>query len=125
MRPGIGLYNSKHHREAINAVPWGVVLLVCGVLTYVGVLEHIGTVAFLGDAVAGIGIPLIAAAALAYVGGIVSAFATSSGVIAALVPLAVPLLQNGDLNPISLVAVIAVASTIVDVSPSPPTAPWW
>ncbi|SFO49365.1 transporter, UIT1 family [Pseudonocardia ammonioxydans] len=113
----IGLYNPKRHKEALSAVPWSVVLLVCGVLTYVGVLEHIGTVGFLGDSVAAIGIPLLAAAALAYIGGIVSAFATSSGVIAALVPLAVPLLQAGDLNPISLVAVIAVASTVVDVSP--------
>ena len=92
-------------------------LLVCGVLTYVGVLEQIGTIDFLGETVTAIGVPLAAALVLGYIGGVVSAFATSSGVIAALVPLVVPLLQSSDLDPLAVVAVLAVASTIVDVSP--------
>jgi Na+/H+ antiporter NhaD/arsenite permease-like protein len=113
----LGLRNAQHHREAITAIPWSVVLLVCGVLTYVGVLEQIGTIDFVGGAVTAIGLPLVAAMILGYIGGVVSAFATSSGVIAALIPLAVPLLDNSSLAPVAVVAALAVATTIVDVSP--------
>lgn len=113
----IGLVRPQHHKAAITAIPWSVVLLVGGVLTYVGVLEEIGTIEFLGQTVTAIGVPLAAALVLGYIGGIVSAFATSSGVIAALVPLVVPLLQTSNLDPLAVVAVLAVASTIVDVSP--------
>ncbi|MFF5988436.1 SLC13 family permease [Prauserella flavalba] len=113
----LGLTNPKHHKYAVASIPWPVVLLVCGVLTYVGVLQHIGTVDFLGTAVTAIGAPLTAALVLGYIGAVVSAFATSSGVIAALVPLAIPLLQSSDLSPLAVVILLAVASTIVDVSP--------
>lgn len=114
---GLGLYRPDHHKAAIAAIPWPVVLLVCGVLTYVGVLDEIGTIDFVGESVTAIGMPLAAALALAYVGAIISAFATSSGVIAAMVPLIIPLLSNSSLNPVMVVAVLAVSSTIVDVSP--------
>jgi di/tricarboxylate transporter len=113
----LGLRNAQHHREAIAAIPWPVVLLVCGVLTYVGVLERIGTIDFIGGAVTAIGLPLVAALILAYIGAVVSAFATSSGVIAALIPLAVPLLDTSALAPVAVIAALAVATTIVDVSP--------
>ena len=114
---GIGLLRPEHHKQAIAEIPWSVVLLVGGVLTYVGVLQTIGTIDFLGDSVTAIGMPLAAALVLTYIGGVVSAFATSSGIIAALVPLVVPLLQTSNLDPIAVVAALAVASTIVDVSP--------
>ncbi|TQM10103.1 SLC13 family permease [Pseudonocardia kunmingensis] len=113
----LGLRNARHHREAVAAIPWPVVLLVCGVLTYVGVLERIGTIDFIGGAVTAIGLPLVAALVLAYIGALVSAFATSSGVLAALIPLAVPLLDTSSLAPVAVVAALAVAATIVDVSP--------
>ena len=54
-------------------------LLICGVLTYVGVLEQIGTIDYVGNAVADVGVPLIAALLLCYIGAIVSAFASSVG----------------------------------------------
>ncbi len=81
----IGLINPKHHRDAIKEIPWSVVLLVAGVLTYVGVLDQIGTIDRLGSLVTAIGAPLVGALVLAYIGAVVSAFATSSGVISALV----------------------------------------
>ncbi|MFE7421985.1 SLC13 family permease [Rhodococcus sp. NPDC057529] len=113
----VGVYRPQQHKAAIAAIPWPVVLLVCGVLTYVGVLDTIGTIDFVGEAVTAIGMPLAAALVLAYVGAVISAFATSSGVIAALVPLVIPLLSTSNLDPLAVVAVLAVASTIVDVSP--------
>lgn len=113
----LGLVNASYHRAAVADIPWSVVLLVCGVLTYVGVLEQIGTINYVGGAVTAIGVPVAAALILGYVGGVVSAFATSSGVIAALIPLAVPLLDSSSLAPVAVVGTLAVATTIVDVSP--------
>ena len=68
-------------KEAVGQITWSVVLLICGVLTYVGVLEQIGTIDYVGDAVADVGAPLIAALLLCYIGAIVSAFASSVGVL--------------------------------------------
>nr|WP_240974246.1 hypothetical protein [Nonomuraea sp. FMUSA5-5] len=45
-------------------------------------------------AVAAIGIPLLVALLICYVGGVVSAFASTVGILGALVPLAVPLLSQ-------------------------------
>jgi hypothetical protein len=94
-----------------------VVLLICGVLTYVGVLEEMGTIDWVGENVAAIGIPLLAALLLCYVGAIVSAFASSVGVLGAFIPLAVPFLLQGEVGVVGTVAALAVASTVVDVSP--------
>jgi Na+/H+ antiporter NhaC len=93
------------------------VLLICGVLTYVGVLEKMGTIDYVGHSVAGIGVPLLAALLLCYIGALVSAFASSVGIMGALIPLAVPFLQTGSVGPIGMITAFAVAATVVDVSP--------
>ena len=46
-----------------------------------------------------------------------SAFASSVGVLGATIPLAVPFLQQGTVEPLGLIAAIAISATIVDVSP--------
>ena len=104
-------------RKAPSEVAWPTVLLVCGVLTYVAVLESMGTIDYAGHAVAGIGIPLLAALLLCYIGAIVSAFASSTALMGALIPLAVPFLQDGSVGAVGMVTALAVAATVVDVSP--------
>ncbi len=113
----LALFSQTAAKEAVGEITWSVVLLICGVLTYVGVLEAIGTIDYVGNAVADVGAPLIAALLLCYIGAIVSAFASSVGVLGATIPLAVPFLLAGDVGAIGFVAALAVASTIVDVSP--------
>jgi di/tricarboxylate transporter len=114
----IALVSSPEAKKAaVNQITWPVVLLICGVLTYVGVLEEMGTIKWAGEGVAGLGTPLIAALLLCYIGAIVSAFASSVGVLGATIPLAVPFLMMGDVGAIGFVAALAVASTVVDVSP--------
>ena len=63
-----------------------------------------------------IGIPLLGALLVCYVGGIVSAFASSAAVLGATIPLAVPFLMQGHLSAAGVICA-AVSSTIVDVSP--------
>jgi len=104
-------------RKAVNEITWPTVLLICGVLTYVGVLQEIGTIDYVGNAVSDVGVPLLAALLLCYIGGIVSAFASSVGLMGALIPLAVPFLAQGTIGPIGMIAALAVSATMVDVSP--------
>ncbi|UBU16098.1 SLC13 family permease [Nonomuraea gerenzanensis] len=111
------LTSPKSNKGAVEKVAWPTVLLICGVVTYVGVLQEIGTVDYVGSAVAAIGIPLLVALLICYVGGVVSAFASTVGILGALVPLAVPLLAQGTLGPVAMIAALSVSSAIVDVSP--------
>ncbi|WP_410598641.1 SLC13 family permease [Amycolatopsis sp. lyj-90] len=107
----------KTSRSAVSEITWPTVLLICGVLTYVAVLKEIGTIDYVGNAVTTVGIPLLAALLLCYIGGVVSAFASSVGLMGALIPLAVPFLAQGTIGPVGLIAALAVSATMVDVSP--------
>ncbi|MFJ3982751.1 SLC13 family permease [Streptomyces fungicidicus] len=104
-------------RRAVGQIAWPTVLLICGVLTYVGVLDEMGTITWAGEGVGGIGVPLLAAVLLCYIGAIVSAFASSVGIMGALIPLAVPFLAQGEIGAVGMVAALAVSATVVDVSP--------
>ncbi|GAB2998014.1 SLC13 family permease [Streptomyces pseudoechinosporeus] len=104
-------------RKAVGQIAWSTVLLICGVLTYVGVLDEMGTITWAGEGVSDIGVPLLAAVLLCYIGAIVSAFASSVGIMGALIPLAVPFLAQGEIGAIGMVCALAVSATVVDVSP--------
>jgi len=104
-------------KKAIDQVSWSTILLVTGVVTYIAVLQRIGAVDLAGNSVSGIGAPLLGALLLCYIGGVVSAFASSIAVLGATIPLAVPFLLQGHAHPVGVVAAIAISSTIVDVSP--------
>lgn len=107
----------KDSRKATGQIAWPTVLLICGVLTYVGVLDEMGTITWAGEGVGGIGVPLLAAVLLCYIGALVSAFASSVGIMGALIPLAVPFLERGEIGAVGMIAALAVSATVVDVSP--------
>ena len=65
----------------------------------------------------GIGSPLLAALVICMVAALVSAFASTTGVLAALVPMAVPLAASGSVPGWALIATLGVSATIVDCSP--------
>ncbi|MBT2766286.1 hypothetical protein J7J08_01380 [Stenotrophomonas sp. ISL-67] len=113
----LALLSPKSQKGAVDGISWSTVLLICGVVTYVGVLEKAGSVDFIGNGVSNIGIPLLGALLVCYVGGIVSAFASSAAVLGATIPLAVPFLLQGHLGAAGVICALAVSSTIVDVSP--------
>lgn len=105
-------------KRAMGQVSWPEIVLITGVSTYVVVLEKMGTISFVGDSVAGLASPLLAAFLLCLIGAVVSAFASSTAVLGSLIPLAVPFLQSGTgVSAIGFIAAMAVSSTIVDVSP--------
>ncbi|MET0899209.1 MAG: SLC13 family permease [Mycobacterium sp.] len=107
----------KAQKGAVAQISWSTVLLIGGVLTFVGVLQEAGSVEWVGNGVAQLGMPLLVALLLCYLGAIVSAFASSVAILGATIPLAVPLLLAGEISPIAVIVALAISSTIVDVSP--------
>ena len=104
-------------KNAVNKVAWSTVLLICGIVTYVSLMERIGTIDFLGNSVARIGTPLFAAVLICYIGALVSAFASTTGILGALIPLAVPFLLTGEVGAVGLIIALSISSSVVDSSP--------
>lgn len=104
-------------KTSVAHVAWPTVLLICGVVTYVGLMDHIGTIDWLGESVAKIGVPLLAAFVICLIGGAVSAFASTTGILGALIPLAVPFLLAGEVGAVGLIIALAISSSVVDSSP--------
>lgn len=102
---------------ALDRVGWKTVLLICGILTYVGMLERIGTVDAVGNAVSTVGTPLLAAFLILVIAAVVSAFASSTGILGAMIPLSIPFLATGNLPVIGVVIALAIAATVVDSTP--------
>lgn len=113
----LALVSPAAQKGAINKISWSTVLLICGMLTFVGVLEEAGTIKFVSNGVAGMGMPLLAALLICFIGAVVSAFASSTAILAALIPLAVPFLSTGEIGAVGVICALAVSATIVDVSP--------
>ncbi|HSU24005.1 MAG TPA: SLC13 family permease [Variovorax sp.] len=112
------LMSPNLQKRALGQVSWPEIMLIVGVSTYVGVMDKMGTIDFVGHSVAGLTSPLVAALLLCFVGAVVSAFASSTAVLGSLIPLAVPFLQgDAGVGAVGFIAAMAVSSTIVDVSP--------
>ncbi|AYJ48933.1 SLC13 family permease [Rhodococcus sp. P1Y] len=107
----------KKQNEAIADISWSTVLLVAGMVTYISILQEVGTIDHLAEMAITIGAPIIVAIVLCYVIGVTSAFASSTALLAAVIPLAMPLLGTGALPVVGVVAALAISATVVDVSP--------
>jgi Na+/H+ antiporter NhaD/arsenite permease-like protein len=113
----LALFSAQQYKGAVSQISWSTILLIAGVLTYVFVLQEAGTIDYVGEAVIGLGTPLLIALLLCYIGGVVSAFASSTAIIGVAISLAVPFLLSGDIGAVGVVVALSVSSTIVDVSP--------
>jgi Na+/H+ antiporter NhaD/arsenite permease-like protein len=113
----LALLSPTTQKAAIDKVSWSTVLLIAGIITYVGVMEKAGTVDYVANGISSLGMPLLVALLLCFTGAIVSAFASSTALLGAIIPLAVPFLLQGHISAIGVVAAIAISTTIVDTSP--------
>ena len=64
-----------------------------------------------------VGTPMVAALVICAVGGLISAFASTTGILAALVPLTLPLVAAGGVAGWALICALGVCASIVDCSP--------
>ena len=113
----LSLLSPKGQKGAIDKVSWSTVLLICGVVTYVEVMQTAGAVTSVGQGISSIGSPLLAALMLCFTGAIVSAFASSTALLGMVIPLAMPFLMQGRVSAVGVIAAIAICTTIVDTSP--------
>jgi len=108
----LSLVSPEASKAAVGQIAWPTVLLITGIVTYVALMQRIGTIDWLGERVADIGAPLVAALLICFIGSAVSAFASTTGILAALVPLAVPFLLGGEVGAIGLIIALALSSSI-------------
>ena len=113
----LAILSGKEHKSAVNQIAWPTVLLVAGVSTYATILTEAGSPEFVGGWAAGLGAAILGALILCYVGGVVSAFASSTALLPVIIPIAIPLIAEGGISAGLFVAALVVSSTIVDVSP--------
>jgi di/tricarboxylate transporter len=106
--------------EADKKIAWGVVLLVCGVVTYVAALQRYGTIDVVGQSIAGMNPALVAGLLICAVAAITSAVASTLGILGAMTPLAVPLMSRGEISMTGLIIALAISATVVDSTPFSP-----
>jgi len=105
-------------RKAMTRVDWSTILLLGGIITYVGVLTRLGAIDQLGEAARSVSEPLLAAFVICVIAGLVSAFASTIGILGALIPLAVPLLvPGGGLEMTGFIFALAISASLVDCAP--------
>ncbi|MFE5568615.1 SLC13 family permease [Amycolatopsis japonica] len=113
----LSLVSPGSAKAAVGEVAWPTVLLICGIVTFVSLMERVGTIDWLGNLVTRIGSPLLAAILICAIGAVVSAFASTTGILGALIPLAVPFLLAGEVGAVGMIIALAISSSVVDSSP--------
>jgi di/tricarboxylate transporter len=106
-------------REAIRKMPWGVILMVCGVTVLIAVLEKAQGIDLIVSQIARFATPTVATAEVALLTGLVSVYSSTSGVVLpAFLPM-VPGLANqiGGVAPFAIATSMNVGGHLVDVSP--------
>ncbi|WP_457972280.1 SLC13 family permease [Arthrobacter sp. D1-17] len=109
--------NPGVQKPAVESMPWSAIILVTGIVTYVGMLEEMGALKELQEGIAGLGNSSLAALITSYVVAIVSAFASTTGTLGVISPVVEPIAMDPLLTPIGVVTAIAISSSVVDVSP--------
>ena len=115
----LSLAGAANEKDAIKRMPWGVVLMVCGVTVLIGVLEKTQGMALFSDLLATISTPGSATFVVALVTGAVSVYSSTSGVVLPAflptVPGLVERLGGGDV--LAIASAMSVGGHLVDLSP--------
>ncbi|WP_237536909.1 SLC13 family permease [Streptomyces sp. SID5785] len=102
--------------EIISRIPWNIVLLIGGLLTYVGLMEDLGAFTRISDLLRVEGSPMLSLLVLCYIAGVTSFAASSIAVFATTMPL-VPAVVADGASPVGAVLAVALASVLVDINP--------
>jgi di/tricarboxylate transporter len=113
------LTGSGDSKKAVQAMPWGVIMMVCGVSVLIALMEQAGGLLVLVSLIGAISNPVTVNGWLALISGAISAYSSSSGVV---MPMFLPMVPGlihdlGGGNPIALISSINVGSHLVDTSP--------
>lgn len=113
----LALMAPQKQADVMKQMPWAVMIMVTGIMTYVGVMDKVGTMDYMTELIARVGNPVIASLIASYVGGIISAFASTAGFLTAVIPLSAPILQDPAMSSVGVVSAISIAASVVDISP--------
>jgi di/tricarboxylate transporter len=104
---------------AIKRVPWGVIVMVCGVSVLIALLENTGGLDLFSSLLARLASPGTIYGVMAFVTGTISIYSSTSGVVLpTFLPTVPGVIQNlGGGDPLALSLSINVGSALVDVSP--------
>jgi Na+/H+ antiporter NhaD/arsenite permease-like protein len=104
---------------AMQRVPWGVIVMVCGVTVLIYVLEKTGGMELFTTMLARLATPATLNGTVAFVTGLISSWSSTSGVVLpTFLPTVPGLVQKvGGGDPLAVALSINVGSAMVDVSP--------
>jgi Na+/H+ antiporter NhaD/arsenite permease-like protein len=107
------------HKESIRRMPWGVVLMVCGVTVLIALLEKTSGMELFTAMLAKFSTRHTVTAVVAFVTGLVSVYASTSGVVLpAFLPTVPGLVERlGGADAMAIASSINVGGHLVDVSP--------
>jgi hypothetical protein len=89
--------------------------MICGVITYMALLQRTGAIKVVGDSV--VSAPTLGVLLICFVAAVTSLFAASPGVLGVVIPLSMPLLSTGAVSVPAVVIAIGISATVVDASP--------
>ncbi len=115
----LALARAADDGEAIKRMPWGTILMVCGVTVLIGLLQRTGGMEIFSSLLSSIATQATVVPVLAVVIGIVSAYSSTSGVVLpAFLPTVPGLVENlGGGNALGIASTMNIAGHLVDVSP--------
>lgn len=113
------LTGSGDSKKAIKVMPWGVIMMVCGVTVLIEVMDKSGGLNALVKMIGAVSNPVTVNAWLGLITGVISAYSSSSGVV---MPMFLPMVPGlikevGGGNPIALISSINIGAHLVDSSP--------
>ena len=91
----LSFVSPSSQKEIVAAIPWGIILMISGIVTYVIVMDYIIHLVSLVDS------PKLAISVTCYIDGVI--------------PLLIPMLATGNIWVIGAVAAVCIASSIVDI----------
>jgi di/tricarboxylate transporter len=107
-----------HEDKAIAAVPWGTILMICGVSSLIAVLAETGGIDMIVDALVAISTPTSVTGVVAFVAGLISAYSSTVGVVLpTFLPTVPGLAERLGADPLAIASSINVGGHLVDVSP--------
>ncbi|WP_371366076.1 hypothetical protein SRRS_05880 [Sporomusa rhizae] len=113
------LLGAGDSKAAVKVMPWGVIMMVCGVSVLIDVMDQSGGLNFLVKVIGAISSPVTVNGWLGLITGVISAYSSSSGVVMPMFLPMVPGLINeiGGGSPIAMITSINVGSHLVDTAP--------
>ncbi|HIU64883.1 MAG TPA: C4-dicarboxylate ABC transporter [Candidatus Avacidaminococcus intestinavium] len=105
-------------KAAVKVMPWGVIMMVCGVSVLIDVMDQTGGLNFLVDIIGSVAGPVTVNFWVSFVPAVISAYSSSSGVVMPMfLPMTPGLVELTGGNPVAIISSIDVGSHLVDTSP--------